>query len=277
MVERNSRSQGFRQSWSRTLTELGVVVAVLGTLLLTLRLVAVEVADRAARSLPPSVDQALGEAAAATVRSSPNSPAGTEPERRRVSAVFDELQRSLTPAERRALGSPRVELTPDPTPNAFALPGGRVFVTTGLLGWLRRGGSATSLRLDTSLRPPEPPSDDEALRGVLAHELGHAVLRHGVRLLARNMVTTVALSWVLGDVGGLNAAFVGAASGLTRLSHSRAMEDEADDFAVALLRRQGRGAEGLARFLESLGAQPVPAMLSTHPDPAARARRIRLR
>jgi predicted Zn-dependent protease len=55
------------------------------------------------------------------------------------------------------------------------------------------------------------------------------------------------------------------------------MEEEADAFGVDLLARRRKSPEGLARFLESLGSQPVPELLSTHPDPGERAKAIRER
>jgi predicted Zn-dependent protease len=55
------------------------------------------------------------------------------------------------------------------------------------------------------------------------------------------------------------------------------MEEEADSFGVDLLRRAGHSPEGLARFMESMERQPVPELLSTHPDPLERARVIRER
>jgi predicted Zn-dependent protease len=53
------------------------------------------------------------------------------------------------------------------------------------------------------------------------------------------------------------------------------MESEADAFGLDLLQRAGYDGDGLARFLESLETQPVPELLSTHPDPRARAEAIR--
>src|SRR4029453_19619355 len=84
----------------------------------------------------------------------------------RVERVFEELRSGRTPEETRALVSPRVTVLKDEQVNAFALPGGEVFVLTGLLDRVK--------------------DDDDLLRGVLAHELGHAVHRHGVRSIARH-------------------------------------------------------------------------------------------
>ncbi|MEZ4410409.1 MAG: M48 family metallopeptidase [Polyangiales bacterium] len=247
---------GFRQGWGRTLAEAGAVVAVVALVALGLRGCADRVTAAVVERLPPSVDARVGEAAAEAQRAARMSPAPPEASAR-VQRVFDELRGSLTTEERGALTALRVTTERDDEVNAFALPGGETFVLTGLTDRLR--------------------GDDDALRGVLAHELGHAVRRHGVRSMVRARVYTIAIALFAGSVGDVSVTLVGAASSLEGLRYSRAMEDEADAFAVELLGRSGRSAEGLARFLESLERAPVPVLLSTHPDSAARARAIRSR
>ena len=83
------------------------------------------------------------------------------------------------------------------------------------------------------------------------------------------------LAFIIGEVDELVVMLAAGASELDGLSHSRDMETEADVFGVDLLRRAGHDADGLARFMESLGTQPVPELLSTHPDPLERAKTIR--
>lgn len=216
------------------------------------------VAAGAIRGLPPSVDAAVGKAGAQSMRAEYGRRGEPAPARQdRVQRVFTELASALTAEEAATLSGPRVTLLVDDQVNAFALPGGEVFVLTGLLD---RVGD-----------------DDAMLRGVLAHELGHAVRRHGVKALARKAATSLALGWLLGDADEMTASLVAGASELDRLSYSRDMETEADAFAVALLARTGHDPEGLARFLESLERAPVPELLSTHPDSGQRAAEIRAR
>ncbi len=241
--------------------ELGIALSLLGGLLFGGRVLLGYVAERAALGLPPSVDAKLGELGAKVVTTGSRGEAPTREtveSQARLRRVFDELLASLRPEERAALGSPEARLLLDPTPNAFALPGGKVFVLSGLLDRL-------------------PPSDEGEgqLRGVLAHELGHAVRRHALRQLARKAAFSVGLGLILGNGDQLTDTLLAGASQLEQLRHSRESEEEADDFGVDLLRRAGGNAEGLASFLESLGRQPVPDFLSTHPDPEARARRLR--
>jgi Zn-dependent protease with chaperone function len=238
------------------MAELGLVVVALGVVWLAGQSCVGWVAEGAVRGLPASVDAAVGKAGADSTRA--RSQTGTEVDprqRQRAERLFDELRGGLTDEEASLLATPRITVIADETVNAFALPGGEVFVQTGLL---ERVGD-----------------DDGMLRGVLAHELGHAVRRHGVRTLARQAATSLVVAWLLGDADEMTATLAAGASELGRLSYSREMETEADRYAVALLRRLGHDAEGLARFLESLETAPVPELLSTHPASSERAQAVR--
>jgi predicted Zn-dependent protease len=249
---------GFRQSTKRTLVELGMVLAALLGLYLGLRGCSGWAADLAVDRLPPSVDAAVGKSAAESTRAEHGQGATpTADEQQRVERVFGELRAALTPEQAKVLGEPRVTVLSDSQINAFALPGGEVFVLTGLLA---RVGE-----------------DDGLLRAVLAHELGHAVLRHGLRSLARNAAFGMTVSFVIGDLDHMTATLLAGASQLDKLHYSRSMESEADEFGAELLERSKHDTEDLARFLETLESAPVPELLSTHPDSAERAKAIRAR
>lgn len=248
---------GFGQSWKRTLVEVGIIVALLGLLLLGLRGCAGCASTAIVSALPADIDAAIGKAGGEAMRAQYSAGADkvTPEQRERVEKIFNELRENLTPEETAILISPRITVVSDPQVNAFALPGGEVFVLTGLLDRVKE--------------------DDDLIRGVLAHELGHAIHRHGVRGLVRNAIYGIALSFLLGDMDAVTGTVLAGASKLDRLSHSRSMEEESDDFGVTLLQRAKRDPEGLARFLESLESVPVPELLSTHPDSEGRAKAIR--
>jgi predicted Zn-dependent protease len=148
-------------------------------------------------------------------------------------------------------------LLDDSAVNAFALPGGWVYVTRGLLVQLG--------------------SDDE-LAAVLGHETGHVTARHGVVQLRKQNTArrTVGIFRVidpnLRHVGGLAAT----AAGVALLKYSRDDEHEADDLAVRYVKRGGWDTRALVRVFEVLtalasksGEKEAP-WLSTHPDPAER-------
>lgn len=256
-LDKHSTHKGFKQSARRTFYEIGAVLLFVGLLIGGLRGCADKLTDRVLERLPATVDARIGETAAAAQRARYASTAAPREASERVGRVFSPLERGLTPTERSRLLALRVTTVRDEQVNAFALPGGEIFVLTGLTERLR--------------------TDDLALQAVLAHELGHAVKRHGVRAMVRAQVFPLAMTLLTGGAGSVGATLVGAASQAESLRYSRSMESEADAFAVSLLSRTGGNAEGLARFLESLGSAPIPQWLSTHPEPAERARAIRLR
>lgn len=142
--------------------------------------------------------------------------------------------------------------------NAMALPGGIIILLDGLV---------------------EFAGDEDAVLGVLGHELGHVVHKHSTRQILQSVgVGTVAgLLW--GDFSGVAAS---APVALGVLRYSRDFEREADEFAVAFLRAQGLSAQPLYEFftrlrtLESrLGAEGIPDFLSTHPSTEERLERLR--
>jgi len=134
-------------------------------------------------------------------------------------------------------------------PNALALPGGMIYVTDALV----------------ELAP-----DDDAVLGVLAHELGHIEQRHLMRRLFTSAAVGAAAAVLFGDVSTVLAALPAL---LIDLDYSRAMEREADLFAVELLRANGIPTGSLATLFERMqqahdkrGSQSDwPAYLSTHP------------
>jgi Zn-dependent protease with chaperone function len=248
---------GFGQSWKRTAIEVGALLALLGLLLLGIRGCAGCASSAIVSALPADVDASIGKAGGEAMRAQYGMGADkvTPEQRARVEKIWNELRENLTPEETAILVNPRITVVADPQVNAFALPGGEVFVLTGLLDRVK--------------------DDDDLIRGVLAHELGHAVHRHGVRGLVRNGIYGIGLSLLFGDLDAVTGTVIAGASRLDRLSHSRSMEEESDDFGVTLLQRAKRDPEGLARFLETLESAPVPELLSTHPDSAGRAKAIR--
>lgn len=255
----NSTQQGFGHSPARIAAEVGVVLLAIVLLIVGARGCAGLAANAIVSQLPPTVDSSIGKTAGEAMRAQ-HSVTGSEPtleEKARVDRVFEELRGSLTEDEKRILVAPRVTVLKDEQVNAFALPGGEVFVMTGLLERTK--------------------GDDAELRGVLAHEIGHAVKRHGVRSLVRNGIFGLVIIFFTGDLNDITATLIAGASQLDTLSYSRSMEEEADAFGVDVLARRHEDPDGLARFLESMEAQPVPQFLSTHPDGKERAKAIRER
>ena len=146
------------------------------------------------------------------------------------------------------------------TVNAFALPGGQVFITTALLRHLQ---------------------DEAQLAGVLGHEIGHVVGRHSAEQLAKAQLTQ-ALVGAAGvaasddDSGGQRAAMIAAVVGqVVNMRFGRKDELEADTFGVRFMGETGydpRALNDVMRILaEAGGGSRQPEFLSTHPDPGNRA------
>lgn len=123
--------------------------------------------------------------------------------------------------------------------NAFALPGGQIVMTDALV----RAAERAKL-------------DDDALVGVLAHEMGHVVHRHGTRLVVEQGVLNIGLGLALGDVSSLVAS---ASTVLTHLAYRRNHEREADCFAVALMQQAGLQVAPMADLLQTIDGPSRPA------------------
>ena len=139
-----------------------------------------------------------------------------------------------------------------PIVNAFALPGGRIIITSALI---KQADSA------------------EELAGVLAHELGHVAFRHPEASMVRVVGLQLLLSVATGGTGG--DALGSLASLVTILRYSRGAEEEADDYARQILANGAIDPRGLRSFFEKLSKKESKGlegkfgkfsdMLSTHP------------
>ena len=140
-----------------------------------------------------------------------------------------------------------IYLIDDPeTLNAFAAPGGYIFVYTGILKFLEN-------------------KDDFA--GVMGHEMAHADRRHSTNQLTKQYGIGLLLSILSGgDPGTLSQVL----ASLVGLKFSRDHETEADEYSVIYLCETEYAANGAASFFEKLineGSSSPPEFLSTHPNP----------
>lgn len=145
------------------------------------------------------------------------------------------------------------------TVNAFALPGGQVFITTALYSKLE---------------------NEHQLAGVLGHEVGHVIERHGSERMAKG-------SFIQGLVGaaGVMGGSTGAASAasyvgkMTQMKYGRDDELESDEWGVKLMLIAGYDANELLGVMDILekssGGAGGPEFMSTHPRPANRKEYIK--
>jgi predicted Zn-dependent protease len=153
----------------------------------------------------------------------------------------------------------------DPSPNAFALPGGFIFVTRGLLDLM---------------------NNEAELASVVGHEIGHVTARHSVKQMSQQQIAQVALG--IGAVLSPTVAQFGSAAsqglGLLFLKYGRDDERQADDLGFRYALTQGYDVRymddvfrSLQRLVESSGQSPIPNWLQTHPGEAERIQTIQQR
>jgi predicted Zn-dependent protease len=142
--------------------------------------------------------------------------------------------------------------------NAFAVPGGYVYLYTGLLKYL---------------------DSEAALAGVIGHEIAHVERRHATQRITAAYGLQMLMSIALGSNPNQIAEIVANLfSGLTLLANSRANEDESDQFSIRYLQSTRFYPGSVKFFFEKLrddgkvskGGQGIATFLSTHPDPIAR-------
>jgi len=214
------------------------LVAVIGAVLLLLPRLSASIA-----TLVSVEDEAsLGDSVADSIELMLRHPAAcTGPDGR---AAVESLVRRLLAGQQ----SPyrfRVEVLDSGVPNALAAPGGRILMFRGLI--------------DRMQGPDE-------FAGVLAHEMGHVLHRHGLQGIIRQQ----GLSILAMLTGGSDLSRLGqAGSELVALSYSRGFEREADDTALQLLAGAGLRRDGLSTLFHRLAkdgrAGEGPAFLATHP------------
>ena len=149
--------------------------------------------------------------------------------------------------------------------NAFALPGGPIYVHTGLIS----------------------AANEAELAGVMGHEISHVVMRHSARQASRQMKAQVPLA-ILGaalgaGVGGLAGSLaqmgMSLTSGSVFMKYSRDAEKEADMVGAQIMYDAGYNPEGVVTFFLKLkqqqgGSGNGPSFLASHPDPGDRAQSI---
>jgi predicted Zn-dependent protease len=174
-----------------------------------------------------------------------------------------------------------VTLLNSPVNNAFAIPGGYIYITRQLVALC---------------------NSEAEMAGVLGHEVGHVAARHSKKRAKRSTIANI-----LGAVGTIGGALLGDNGGLVgmlgsglkqysgtlaqvlTLSYSRSQEEEADDLGIRYLSKAGYDPTALSDMLNSLamqtsvdsrvagqGERSIPEWASTHPDPAKRVVRAAL-
>jgi beta-barrel assembly-enhancing protease len=145
------------------------------------------------------------------------------------------------------------------TINAFALPGGPVFITEGLLGLLK---------------------SEAEVAAVLGHEIGHVIARHSSERLAKEQLTSGLIGAAVVGTGDYSTAQIGQlVGGMINMRYGREDELESDALGIRIMAEGGYDPRAMIRVMEVLakasGGSRQPEFFSTHPAPENRAARIK--
>jgi Zn-dependent protease with chaperone function len=199
-------------------------------------------ADRLTPLVPQSLERRFGDAAETQVRTMfggklCENPAG--------SAAFIKLVNAVREAGRFEASVESAVLS-SPIPNAFALPGGKVYLFSGLLA-----------KADNA----------DEIAGILAHELGHVRHRDGMRTLIHNGGTSFLIGLLFGDITG-SSALIFASRSLVTASYSREAERDADTFAISSMQRLGRSPKPMGELMFRVTGKEAGSglsILANHP------------
>jgi Zn-dependent protease with chaperone function len=233
---------------------LALVITVVGTVGF-LRFGVPALAERAVRLLPASADALIGSDTLRVLDRSTFKPTTLTPERQaQLRQVFAAVCAGASADSARF----RLEFRGGGPlkANALALPSGIVVLTDELEHLAK--------------------SDDE-LRGVFAHEVGHLVNRHAMRMLVAGSATALVVAGIFGDVSSVTSLATAAPTVLVTAAYSRDFEREADEFAYRWLSRQHIDPRHLGDLLERIAAQQGDGggFLASHPDLRERLRAMR--
>lgn len=175
-----------------------------------------------------------------------------------VNSIFNQILASPQIENKNVFNYSLEIIDDDSTLNAFALPGGYVYVYTGLLKYL---------------------TSSAALAGVLGHEIAHAELRHATQRMTAYYGVSILLNVILGEnPSQLEEIAANLFVGLGFLANSRSDENQADEYSINYLKDTRFYPGGVMFFFEEMrddglvssNADEIAAFLSTHPDPIDR-------
>ena len=250
---KDERMAGARKSVSRTrwMSRASAMVLIGGIVAIFLSLWWAKdpMASAVARKIPVEMEKKIGDTAFAS-----HAPATKLIQDEEIMADFEILSKPLIEAIDSQRYTFEFYILEDSSLNAFALPGGKMAIHTGLI-----------------LKAERP----EEVLGVMAHELAHVELQHSMRNLVEMVGMYAVISALFGDVSGIAAILVNNAPFLLQMKFSRDHEREADEKGFEYLTHANIDPRGLMEFFEKIrqehDASGMPDMdgalsvLTTHP------------
>ncbi len=225
-----------------------------------LRYVVPSLANHVAFAIPHSLEATLGSNTLSTLDRFIFKPSALKEDRRKELVALFKMVNGDS-------GNGRLEFRSCPAmgANAISLPSGIIVMTDDLI---------------------ELAKTDEELAAVLAHEIGHGRLRHGLRHVLQNSVTVLVISTLTGDLMSVTSFSAALPTALVDASFSREFEREADDAAITWMQSAGVDAQQYAAILTRLEEQHTALKsisgseqkfnnyFSSHPDTKERIKRI---
>lgn len=203
--------------------------------------------DIAVSMIPYQVDEKLGNAIFHSSLDSIVASQSIDPE---VQKAIEKIFQRLLDALEEKPYTFALKIVPSPDVNAFALPGGKITVFTGLI------------------QKSETP---EEVAGVLAHEIIHATQRHGMKKMVQHIGMNMLIYAIIGnDISTVSDLLLRNSKEFLGLHYSRNMENEADEMGFALMKKAGIHPKSFQTFLRKLpdtagNFSSATEWLSTHP------------
>ncbi len=145
--------------------------------------------------------------------------------------------------------------------NAFALPGGKIFIYSGILEKIKSYEEFTAL---------------------IGHEISHVSCQHSLKSICRSAASSIFISFMFGDISGVSAGILQQADQFKQLNYSRELEIQADNEGYKLMLRNKISPKGMIDLLkllqkESHDTPNFMKYMSTHPETNERIRNVRLK
>jgi predicted Zn-dependent protease len=174
-----------------------------------------------------------------------------------ANAYVDKVGRRLLAKAREVQFPFTFKVVVDDSINAFAVPGGHIYVNTGLI---------------------KAASSEDEVAAVMAHEINHAVARHGTQQMTQQYGYNLVLQMLLGDNPGMLTQLASSLFGQAgTMAYSRSMENQADYLGVETMSRAGYDPNGMLTFFTKLNAMSggqktsqVEKFFSSHPETGER-------
>ncbi|HZV80804.1 MAG TPA: M48 family metallopeptidase [Geobacteraceae bacterium] len=181
---------------------------------------------------------------------------------RETTAYVDRIGRRLLASAREVQFPFTFKVVVDDSINAFAVPGGHIYVNTGLIK------AATS---------------EDEVAAVMAHEINHAVARHGTRQMTQQYGYTLVVQLLLGDNPGMLTQLASSLFGNAgTMAYSRSMENQADYLGVETMAKAGYNPNGMLTFFTKLNdmsgqkSSQVEKFFSSHPQTSERLTNVKM-